>query len=214
MPYWSWTNLPTILMEMVEWLEYLNQQHITPAAATHDRYFLDKCFESSGTTTRHVLRLWYYLWKKAARIESDVVLTRQGTPTAKNYRMRKQPKARTTKVKAGRIISTPLNQSQTENRRWAIATADENEQALAAVEMKKCINFTEKKYYWKASTIRSKGERRRGRQKCGKSTFINILQDWSKLTAEDQYWRNHYFWQLLATAKVFFLKEDMRVINM
>ena len=99
-------------IEMVEWLEhYLNKERVTLVLVTHDRYFLDavceEIWEMDGSNL-YVYKGDYenYIEKKAARIESES----SSIDKAKNlYRkelewMRKQPKARTTKAKAGRTI--------------------------------------------------------------------------------------------------------------
>ncbi len=95
-------------IEMIEWLEYyLNTLPKTFLLVTHDRYFLDNICEEileleDKTLYKHRGNYFYYLEKRAARIESQ----QASIDKARNlYRkelewMRRMPKARGTKAKA------------------------------------------------------------------------------------------------------------------
>jgi ATP-binding cassette subfamily F protein uup len=99
-------------VEMIEWLEhYLNGENITLLLVTHDRYFLDAVTEEIWEMERSELfsykgRLRQLSGEENSKIESELSTIDKAKNTYRKELewMRKQPKARTTKSKAGRII--------------------------------------------------------------------------------------------------------------
>ena len=95
-------------LEMIEWLEqYFAKENMTLFMVTHDRYFLERvCNEIIELDNRKLYpykgNYSYYLEKKEARIEQEVVEQHKSKLLFKKELdwMRRQPKARTTKSKS------------------------------------------------------------------------------------------------------------------
>ena len=95
-------------IEMIEWLEdYLKNENITLLMITHDRYFLDRVCNhilelEDGKLYHHKGNYSYFLLKRDERESNfNVELSKAGRLMKKELeRIRKSPKARTTKSKA------------------------------------------------------------------------------------------------------------------
>ncbi|MCM4168806.1 Energy-dependent translational throttle protein EttA [Arenibacter antarcticus] len=95
-------------LEMIEWLEqYFAKENLTLFMVTHDRYFLERvCTEiielDNGQLYSYKGNYSYYLEKKEARVEQEVVEQHKSKLLFKKELdwMRRQPKARTTKSKS------------------------------------------------------------------------------------------------------------------
>jgi len=212
-------------VEMVEWLEhFLNKESLTLLLVTHDRYFLedvcDEIWELDGSELfTYKGDYQNYLEKKTARLESEKATL---SKTKNTYRkelewMRKQPRARTVKSKARQDRFYDIEKEakkKTEDNRLELQLKM-NRLGGKVAELKKLYKQFDDKIILKGFDYTFKrGERVGivGKNGCGKSTFLDILQgiappDSGKINIGDTIVFGYYSQQGLQ------LKQDMRVIE-
>src|SRR5450432_4170701 len=212
-------------VEIVEWLEhYLNQEKVTLLMVTHDRYFLDavcnEILEIDGDSL-YVYKGDYenFMERKAARIESEAA----SIGKAKNLfrkeleRMRKQPRARTTKSKSRQdnfyVVEAKAKQ-KIEDERVQLQVKMTRLGGKVAELKKVYKSYGDKIILRGFDYTFKKGDRIGvvGKNGAGKSTFLNILQqqippDSGKVNIGDTVVFGNYAQQGLE------IKEDKRVIE-
>ncbi len=212
-------------VEMVEWLEhFLNKESLTLLLVTHDRYFLedvcDEIWELDGSELfTYKGDYQNYLEKKTARLESEkATLTKVKNTYRKELEwMRKQPRARTVKSKARQDRFYEIEKGakkKTEDLQLELQLKM-NRLGGKVAELKKLNKQFDDKIILKGFDYTFKrGERVGivGKNGCGKSTFLDILQgialpDSGKINIGDTIVFGYYSQQGLQ------LKQDMRVIE-
>ena len=212
-------------VEMVEWLEhFLNKESLTLLLVTHDRYFLedvcDEIWELDGSELfTYKGDYQNYLEKKTARLESEkATLSKIKNTYRKELEwMRKQPRARTVKSKARQDRFYDIEKDakkKIEDNRLELQLKM-NRLGGKVAELKKVYKqFGEKIILKGLDYTFKRGERVGivGKNGCGKSTFLDILQgiappDSGKINIGDTIVFGYYSQQGLQ------LKQDMRVIE-
>jgi len=212
-------------VEMVEWLEhFLNKESLTLLLVTHDRYFLedvcDEIWELDGSELfTYKGDYQNYLEKKTARLESEkATLSKIKNTYRKELEwMRKQPRARTVKSKARQDRFYEIEKGakkKTEDLQLELQLKM-NRLGGKVAELKKLYKQFDDKIILKGFDYTFKrGERVGivGKNGCGKSTFLDILQgftlpDSGKINIGDTIVFGYYSQQGLQ------LKQDMRVIE-
>jgi ATP-binding cassette subfamily F protein uup len=212
-------------VEMVEWLEhFLNKESLTLLLVTHDRYFLedvcDEIWELDGSELfTYKGDYQNYLEKKTARLESEkATLSKVKNTYRKELEwMRKQPRARTVKSKArqDRFYEIEKDAKKKNEDTQLELQLKMNRLGGKVAELKKLYKQFDDKIILKGFDYTFKrGERVGivGKNGCGKSTFLDILQgiaqpDSGKINIGDTIVFGYYSQQGLQ------LKQDMRVIE-
>jgi len=212
-------------VEMVEWLEhFLNKESLTLLLVTHDRYFLedvcDEIWELDGSELfTYKGDYQNYLEKKTARIESEkATLSKMKNTYRKELEwMRKQPRARTVKSKSrqDRFYDIEKEAKKKIEDTQLELQLKMNRLGGKVAELKKLYKQFDDKIILKGFDYTFKrGERVGvvGKNGCGKSTFLDILQgisvpDSGKINIGDTIVFGYYSQQGLQ------LKQDMRVIE-
>ncbi|RAJ15605.1 ABC-F family ATP-binding cassette domain-containing protein [Arenibacter echinorum] len=175
-------------LEMIEWLEqYFAKENMTLFMVTHDRYFLERvCNEiielDNGQLYSYRGNYSYYLEKKEARIEQEVVEQHKSKILFKKELdwMRRQPKARTTKSKSRIDDFHTIKEKASQRRKEHEVQLEINMERMGSkiVELHKISkSFPNKPILDKFEYNFLKGERIGiiGKNGTGKSTFLNIL---------------------------------------
>ena len=175
-------------LEMIEWLEdYFKKEKITLFMVTHDRYFLERvCNEivelDHGELYKYKGNYSYYLEKKEERITQEAVSTNKAKNLFKKEldRMRRQPKARTTKSKSRIDDFFEIKEKAHKRRQDHSVQLEINMKRLGSkiVELHKLKkSFGDLKILDGFEYVFKKGERIGiiGKNGTGKSSFLNIL---------------------------------------
>ncbi len=175
-------------LEMIEWLEqYFSKENMTLFMVTHDRYFLERvCNEiielDNGKLYPYKGNYSYYLEKKEARIEQEVVAHHKTKLLFKKELvwMRKQPKARTTKSKSRIDDFNKIKEKASQRRKEHEVQLEINMERMGSkiLELHKISKaYSEKEILNKFEYNFVKGERIGiiGKNGTGKSTFLNII---------------------------------------